>query len=144
MSKWRNYREEARRTDTAKKERKEKAPETDEETLGENVAKIQQEAANRAARLASYTTQTAQIEEAMSIARSKGIHVEGTVVGLHAMAAGIAGGHGVSVADIGIETNIEANELDPNIPWVNSESDAAGSDGNEIRYKMEPEEELEL
>lgn len=144
MAKWKNYRAE-KKNGYSKKEEELKTPETEIEKLEENVAKIQQEAANRAARQATFSAQKAQIDEAVSIARSKGIHTEGTVVGLHAMAIGVTEGTGTAVVDVGIENEIEADELDPNdAANGNTDSNEDGTNSNEDGSKEQQEEEIEL
>lgn len=67
-----------------------------------------------ASRLAAYVSQVNAIEAAASAARSKGFSTNGKIVGPQAIAAAVAGGSGTTVADIGEELNIEADELDPN------------------------------
>lgn len=145
MAKWKNYRKDEKKNGYSQKEEEMKSPETKKESLEEEVAKTNQEAANRAARFAMFASQKAQIDEAVSVAKSKGINTEGTVVGLHAMQAGVTEGQGTAVADIGIENEIEANELDPNAGTASGSNSDSNSDGNNgDGTKEEQEEELDL
>lgn len=70
---------------------------------------------NAAARMTAYISQVGEIEAAEGRARAKGISTTGKVVGTQTLASSALSGVGSTVADIGIDENIEADELDPNM-----------------------------
>lgn len=70
---------------------------------------------NAAARMAAYHSQVGEIQEAEGRARTRGISTTGKTVGTQSLASSALSGAGSTVADIGIDENIEADELDPNL-----------------------------
>lgn len=153
MPKWKNYRDEK------SKEKKEQDLLSEHEKnialANEHTRLTNENAAMDAARDAAFSSQKAEIDAAASIARSKGHSTDGKVVGMQAISP--ASGSGWTVPDIGVQEEIEADELVPNKQNINlshelgDESDGSGSDGNsdsgtgsDSAYIEEQEEDMEL
>lgn len=151
MSKWKNYRDEK------KEEKKEQDLLSDHEKeialANEHTRQANEHAAMDAARNAAFSSQKAEIDAAASLARSHGHSTDGKIVGMQSISPTAGGGW--SVPDIGIQEEIEADELDPNqqTPGYETPSDSAngsgdsGSDsgsGTETAELEEQEEDLEL
>lgn len=147
MPKWKNYREEK----SKEKNEQELLSEHEKEIAlaNEHTRLTNENAAMDAARDAAFSSQKAEIDAAASIARSKGHSTEGKIVGMQSISP--TGGSGWTVPDIGIQEEIEADELDPNKqnsePLYDLQSDSGGSgtdgggdSGNSDTQILEPEE----
>lgn len=147
MAKWKNYRDEKMK----EKNEQDLLSEHEKEIAlaNEHTRLTNENAAMDAARDAAFSSQKAEIDAAASIARSKGHSTEGKIVGMQSISP--AGGSGWTVPDIGIQEEIEADELDPNKQSTEllydpqSDSGGAGTDGggdsgNSDAQNIEPEE----
>lgn len=148
MAKWKNYRDEKMK----EKNEQDLLSEHEKEIAlaNEHTRLSNENAAMDAARDAAFSSQKAEIDAAASIARSKGHSTDGKIVGMQSISP--TGGSGWTVPDIGIQEEIEADELDPNMRHeLGDESDGSGSDGNsdsgtgsDSAYIEEQEEDMEL
>ena len=147
MPKWKNYRDEK----SKEKNEQDLLSEHEKEIAlaNEHTRLTNENAAMDAARDAAFSSQKAEIDAAASIARSKGHSTEGKIVGMQSISP--TAGSGWTVPDIGIQEEIEADELDPNKQSTEllydpqSDSGGAGTDGggdsgNSDTQILEPEE----
>lgn len=128
MAKWKNYRDEKKED---KKEQDLLSEHEKEIALANEHERMANEhAAMDAARNAAYSSQKAEIDAAASLARSRGHSTDGKIVGMQSISPSSSGGW--TVPDIGIQEEIEADELDPNRPAPENSYDAqdGSSDGS--------------
>lgn len=118
MAKWKNYRE---------KQEQRKEQEKGQDPGSSHAQRAAEEAAKAVAREAAAAAQRAEVNEAASAARAKGISTDGKIVGMQSISPGSSSGW--SVPDIGIGENLEADEEDPN-RIVSSTASGTGSSSN--------------